>query len=194
MKDDPIRKKLDETLNQYKLLDSMVKIEKAALIAEEDNRANAEEAQQILQNAAIAIQEDAHDKIASVVSRCLEAVFEEPYEFKIMFERKRGRTEASLVFVRGDLTLTDPINESGGGVIDVAAFALRLACLVLERPIRRRLLVLDEPFSKIRGARNRERMRSLIEDLANEFQVQFIINIDADVYPEFTLGNVIELE
>ncbi len=162
-------------------------------MAAQDDETNAVEAQQIIQVVAQAIQEEAHDKIAGVVTRCIEAVFDEPYQFEIYFERKRGRTEATLAFVRGDLVLTDPINEAGGGVIDVAAFGLRLACLVLERPIRRRVLVLDEPFSRIRGDSNRQRMRQLIESLAEDFQVQFLINIDGDSFPEFVLGNVVEV-
>lgn len=180
-------------MGQYSLADAMVRQEQKNYVEAEDNLINAEEAQQIIQNVAIAVQEDAHDKIAAVVSRCLEAVFDEPYEFRIHFERKRGRTEAVLMFVRGDLVLLDPINEAGGGVIDVAAFALRLACLVLERPIRRRILILDEPFAKIRGERNRQRMRALLETLTEEFGIQIILCIDTDAYPDFALGRVIEV-
>jgi hypothetical protein len=187
------REKLNRLFQKQNFLADDLRTEQNCLVAVEDDLMFAEEAQQIIQLVSVAIQQEAHDKIASVVSRCLEAIFDEPYEFKINFERKRGKTEAVLTFVRGGMTLTDPLNEAGGGVIDVAAFALRLACLVLERPVRRRLLVLDEPFSGIRGAVYRQRMRGLVETLASEFDVQFILNIDADVYPEFMLGNVIEL-
>ena len=120
-------------------------------------------------------------------------MFDDPYEFKIQFERKRGRTEAILTLVRGDLVLTDPINEAGGGAVEVAAFALRLACLVLEKPVRRRILVLDEPFSRIRGEENRQRMRGLVESLAADFGLQLIICIDESAYPDMVLGNVIEV-
>lgn len=188
------RDKLNQLLQKRAFLTEAVRDEANALVAVEDDLMFAEEAQQIIQLVSVAIQQEAHDKIASVVSRCLEAIFDEPYTFRINFERKRGKTEAGLTFTRDGMTLTDPLNEAGGGVIDVAAFALRLACLVLERPVRRRLLVLDEPFSGIRGSVYRQRMRGLVEALASEFDVQFILNIDADVYPEFMLGNVIELE
>lgn len=187
------RDKLNQLLQKRKFLADAVRDETNALVAVEGDLMFAEEAQQIIQVVSVAVQQEAHDKIASVVSRCLETIFDEPYEFKIAFERKRGKTEAVLTFVRGGMVLSDPLNEAGGGVIDVAAFALRLACLVLERPVRRRLLVLDEPFSGIRGQQNRQRMRGLVETLAEEFGVQFILNIDADVYPEFMLGNVVEL-
>lgn len=187
------RDKINQLLADYRLADSQHKEERSAYVEADGNLTIAEESQQILQYVALTVQQEAHSRISSVVTRCLEEVFDDPYEFKIEFERKRGRTEANLTFTRSGLVLTDPINECGGGVIDVAAFALRLACLVLERPIRRRVLVLDEPFTKVRGMQNRQRMRGLIEMLAKDFDVQFILCIDIDQYPTFALGNIIEV-
>lgn len=104
------------------------------------------EVQEVAQEVAQAVQQKAHQKIASVVTRCLRSVFgEEAYEFKIDFERKRGKTEARMYFERDGLQV-DPLSASGGGPVDVAAFALRLASLVLTRPIKRKILVLDEPL------------------------------------------------
>lgn len=149
---------------------------------------DAEEAQRVCQMVAQAVQQQAHDRIAGVVSRCLEAVFDEPYEFKILFEQKRGRTEASLVFVRGDQTL-DPLTASGGGVVDVAAFALRVSCLLLARPALRRVLVLDEPL-KFVSEQYRPRARAMIEKLAEDLGIQFIIVTHDEAYKT---GKVVEL-
>ncbi|MCH8068353.1 MAG: ATPase, partial [Candidatus Marinimicrobia bacterium] len=74
-------------------------------------------AQQVAQN----IQQQAHDQIAGVVTRCLQAVFDDSYEFHIDFERKRGRTEAQLYFSRNGNRL-DPMSASGGGCVDLASF------------------------------------------------------------------------
>lgn len=132
------------------------------------------EAQKILQHIAQGVQEQAHRQIASVVTKCLQGVFDRPYEFKILFERKRGKTEAKLVLCREGVELTNPKDEAGGGVLDVAALALRLAKLVLERPRRRRVLVLDEPFRCV-DEENSTRVRELLLVLAREMKVQFII-------------------
>ena len=86
----------------------------------------AQDAQETLQHLAQAVQQQAHQKISEVVSFCLSAVFDDPYQFHIVFERKRGRTEAHLRFQRRGLDL-DPLTASGGGAVDVAAFALRVA-------------------------------------------------------------------
>ena len=153
-----------------------------------------EEAQTITQTIAQEIQQQVHTKISTIVSRCLSAVFvEEPYEFAIRFDCKRGKTDAKLVFLRDGMELDDPMYQVGGGVIDVAALALRLACILLARPRRRRLLVLDEPLKNVRGKQNRKNVRALLEALAEEMGIQIILNVDTDSYPEFVLGTVIEI-
>lgn len=147
-----------------------------------------QEAQRLAQAVAQHVQEQAHKQIAAVVTRSLAAVFDDPYEFKIIFERKRGRTEARLVFVRDGLEV-DPMTACGGGVVDVAAFALRLSCLMLSRPPLRRLLVLDEPF-KFLSPEYRGRLRQLIETLSKDMGVQFLLVTHMD---ELKIGNVVAL-
>lgn len=134
---------------------------------------DADHAQQIVQAVAETVQEEAHQRISGVVTRCLAAVFEEPYEFQIQFERVRGRTEAKLLFVR-DGQAIPPIDSAGGGVVDVAAFALRISCLMLARPACRRLVVLDEPFRFV-SAGYRGRVRAMLEGLQKELGVQIIM-------------------
>lgn len=130
------------------------------------------EAQEILQLIAQAVQQQAHEKIAKVVSSCLQAVFDDPYEFKIEFERKRGRTEAKLLFLRRGL-ICDPTSASGGGVIDVAAFALRAVCIMLHRPRLSKILFLDEPFRFV-SAEYQDNVRTMLEELSEDLGVQIV--------------------
>lgn len=187
------RDTINRLLSDYRSLSTQVNNETLALIDAEDQESFALDAQKILKETAQEVQQAVHSRIADVVTRCLRTVFDDPYEFKINFEQKRGRTEANLVFERRGIELTDPVNSVGGGVLDVAAFALRVSCLVLEKPARRRLLVLDEPFSRVRGENNRRRMRDLVEMLADDFGMQLILCIDVNAYPEFLMSHVIEL-
>ena len=132
-----------------------------------------QDAQEVLQLLAQAVQQQAHAKISEVVSSCLSAVFDDPYEFKIVFERKRGKTEAQLRFTRRGLDV-DPLTASGGGMIDVAAFALRVACLMLHRPRLSKILILDEPFRFV-SIQYQENVRSMLEQLSNDMDVQIIM-------------------
>ena len=148
-----------------------------------------EEARKFLQAVAATVQRHAHGQIAAVVSRCLEAVFDDPYEFHIEFVEKRGKTEAKMLFARNG-NLIDPMSASGGGVVDVAAFAARIACLLLSRPAKRKLLVLDEPFRFV-SRDLRPRVRELIETLSEEMQVQFIL-VTHDL--QLAAGKVVEVK
>lgn len=165
-----------------------IKREQLALDALQARRTSLIAAQSLAQEVAAQVQSRAHAQIASIVSKCLTAVFDEPYEFKIVFERKRGKTEALLVFERDGLQV-DPLTASGGGVVDVAAFALRLACLLLAKPTQRRLLVLDEPFRFV-SADLVDRLRTLLETISSEMGVQ-IIMVTHD--PRLHAGRVIDL-
>lgn len=148
-----------------------------------------EEAQEILQHLAQAVQQKAHQRISEVVTLCLKAVFgDDAYEFGIEFERKRGKTEAILKFKRGELD-ADPLSATGGGVVDVAAFALRVSCLMLHRPKLSRLIVLDEPF-KFVSAEYRDKVRTMLEELSQDLKIQIIQVTHSE---ELTAGKIIEL-
>ena len=189
-----IRETLNEKLVELRSIRQRIKAERRFVIEEEDNLSDAERAQILLQSVAQEIQQEVHSRIAGVVSRSLEAIFDDrAYEFQIIFDKKRGRTEARLAFVRDGLVLDNPAEEVGGGVIDVAAFALRLACLSLIRPPVRKVLILDEPFAKIRGIAYRRRVRDLLTQLSEEMGIQIILNVDIESYPEFELGKVVEV-
>jgi len=163
--------------------ESKQKLEKA-----ESDYTNSEEARQIVQLVSQSVQQMVHNRIASLVSRCMETVFDEPYEFRIDFERKRGRTEAKLTFER-DGSRVDPMTASGGGVVDVASFALRLACLMLARPQLRRLIVMDEPF-RFLSVDYRQRVKDMMDSLAKEMGIQFVLVTHMD---DLRIGKVIEV-
>ncbi len=184
-----LRTKTESLRTEYKVAKLTVAAEEEELARLTKRLGGAEEAQKILQVVAQSIQQRAHEQIASVVTKCLEAVFDDPYEFRIIFEQKRGRTEARLAFFRGTNEIDDPLDGSGGGVVDVAAFALRLACLVLARPPLRRVLILDEPFKWV-SEEYRPRVVALLHQLAEELDVQFIL---VTHIPEFQTGTIIHV-
>jgi len=184
-----LRKLLDRKLVEYGHVKDSVRREKECLADAEERLTASVEAQRIIQRVAETVQESAHRQIASVVSRCLQTVFgEDSYEFRITFEKKRGKTEARLSFVRDGVEY-DPTEATGGGVVDVAAFALRLSCLLLTRPPLRRILVMDEPFRFV-SREYRPAVRSLLEVLAKEMKLQIVMVTHS---PELACGKVIEL-
>ena len=169
-----LRKKLDKLRSQHALAREQVRIEKQALVTGKRREQDVLDAQKLVQSVAEGIQNQAHQRIASVVTRCLKAVFgSEGYNFVIRFHQKRGRTEAELLFERNGLEI-DPATSSGGGVLDVASMALRLAALMLSLPKGRRTLCLDEPLKHL-SSNYRPIAAELLQMLASELKVQLII-------------------
>lgn len=183
------RKKIDSLLSDFKLAKKQVKQEKERLAELQTALKDAEQAQLIAQEVAQQIQQQAHTRIANVVTRCLETVFEDDYGFKIEFERKRGRTEAKLILLKDGHEIPDPLNADSGGVVDVAAFALRVSGIVLTKPKLRPFLAMDEPF-KFVSREYRDNVRMMIEGLARDFNFQFVMVTHVT---ELQTGKVVEL-
>lgn len=170
---DSIAQRVKDLTNEFKHARRRLQEERQAWQESRQQLADATEAQHIVQHIAQTVQEKAHEKITSIVSRCLETVFDDPYEFKINFERKRGRTEAELVFIRNGHEV-DPTAAAGQSTVDVASFALRVACLVLSQPQRRRLVVMDEPFKWL-DVVYYPKIKAMLKALSKELDVQFIM-------------------
>ena len=174
---------------KHSVAEGKVAAERKALKAAKKEAAVWEEVNVILQSVAQTVQQKAHEKIASLVSMCIAAVYTNPYTFHIEFHRRRGKTEADLYFMRDNERFDRPW-AVGGGVIDVAAFALRLSCLVLTHPPLQRVLILDEPFKNVNGEENRRRVRRLVETVPKELGVQIIMSTG---YPWLEIGSVVEM-
>lgn len=179
---------VDEATYQYALAKANYATERKALRSAKSYHKNLITVRQLIQETAKQIQTKAYTRIASVVTRCLCSIFESPYQFSMNFVERRGRTEVELSFKREGLEF-DPLSASGGGVVDVAAFALRLAALLLSRPSLRRFVVLDEPF-RFLSSEHRESVRKLLETLSVELDIQFLVVTHIQ---ELKTGKVIEL-
>lgn len=150
-----------------------LRIASSAVIAKQ-NKSDAEEAQRIIQHVAQLTQQELEYHVSELVTLALSAVFPDPYRLKLEFELKRGQSEARLQFARGDLLLEDPTMEAGGGVVDVAAFALRVSLWSLAHPRTRNTIVLDEPLRFL--SRDLQQAASaMIKELSSRLGVQFII-------------------
>lgn len=187
-----LRKNCDVNLMELKHALRTVKLEKQTLSESREHLQSAYDTQKILQQLAERIQQNVHKQISSVVTRCLKAVFgDDGYEFNIDFVQARGKTEARLQFIRDGNVLEDPKCEAGMGAVEVAGFALRLVCLALMRPKRRRILCLDEPCKSLHSKLYRERFRDLLLTLSKETDVQIVMSTGIESY---MIGNIIDLE
>ncbi len=184
-----VRKKVNSLLSDLRSAKKQYKEEKKELEGAKKELWRTKKAQIITQQVAQMVQQQAHKRIGGVVSKCLEAVFGNAYGFKINFKRKRGKTEARLVFLKDGHEIENVLDSDSGGVVDMAAFALRLSNIILNKPTLRRIMIMDEPFRNL-DTQNREKVRILLEELSKEFKIQLII-VTHEI--AFQIGKVIEL-
>lgn len=134
-------------------------------------------------------------RIANLVTLALSSVFlDEAYDFELEFVLRRGKTECDMFFVRDGERLK-PVESAGVGAVDVGAFALRPAVWSLERPRKRGLFLLDEPFKHLRGEENQRRASAMMKRISDELEVQIIMvgdvlfSVDADRVFDVTMKN-----
>ncbi len=186
-----MQNKLSSYLAEYEHYSKSVREERLSLKNSKTKINNILIAQSICQQAAEIIQAKAHGQISKVVSTCLKTVFlDKAPEFKIKFTKKRGKTEAEMLFVKNGNEIS-PTEGEGIGVVDIAAFALRSACLVLSRPRRRKALFLDEPFKSVHGDDNRARAAEMIMTVSKDMEIQIILSTGLEW---LKIGKVVQLD
>lgn len=130
-----------------------------------------EESQAFLQDVAKRTQERLKVHVEDTVQLAIDTCFPDKYQFNMNFEIKRGKTEANIVFMKEGEPV-EPMDASGGGVVDMAAFALRIAGWTLSNT--NNVIILDEPFKFI--SNDLQAMAAeVLKELSKTLSLQFII-------------------
>lgn len=132
-----------------------------------------EQAREIVREVGLKTQQQLQYHISDITSLALGAVFSEPYKLVVEFVQRRNKTECDLWFER-DGERIDPISASGGGAVDVASFALRIAAWSMQRPRSRPVIILDEPM-RFLSVDLQERASAMIKEISDKLGLQFII-------------------
>lgn len=133
-----------------------------------------EESQVFLQKIAQETQEHLRFQIEDIVNLALETCFPGEYTFQVLFNISRGKTDAELVFFdQKSGRQVDPMNASGGGVVDLTTFALRIACYALENGTDN-VIILDEPF-RFLSRDLQQRAGEILKTLSKRMNLQIIM-------------------
>jgi DNA repair exonuclease SbcCD ATPase subunit len=122
--------------------------------------------------------------ISGIASMALETVFDTPYELHLEFVERRSKTECDIYFIR-DKVKIDPFS-GGGGAIDVASFALRIALWSMQQPKTRPTLILDEPFKHLKGEVTNRKVLEMVNKISKKLNIQIIMVSDERVSREIT--------
>lgn len=112
------------------------------------------------------------DRVRMLVSRGLQVIFGDEYEFEIEVSQKRKQVAADFKIRIGGAE-RDPLQSHGGGLVNVVAFVLRLVVVALT-PGLSRTVVLDEPFAQL-SAGYLESVGLFLREVCDATGIQLII-------------------
>lgn len=172
-----IRNKLEQQKGQKQQIEQSIASLQLALKEQQRNLRRHEKAREIVREVGMKTMQQLQYHISDITSLALEAVFNDPYELSVEFVQRRNKTECDLKFKRDD-NLIDPLDASGGGAVDVAAFALRIASWSMQRPRTRNVMILDEPFKHLKGVEDNKRVLEMVNEISRRMGIQVIMVSD----------------
>lgn len=169
-----IRSRLDVAKGKQQVLSKLLSDEKKALdVANKDSTASIT-GQIILQESAKLTQEQLEYRVSKLVSLAMESVFDDPYEISLDFVENRGKTGAQISFLKNEHAL-DPLLDTGGGTVDVAAFGLQISLWTLQNPRTRNLLILDEPLKWLKGGGLPDKGAEMLQQISHKLGLQILM-------------------
>lgn len=133
-------------------LEEQLKAAKTELILISNNIELLEKVIILFQKTSEFAREQAKVQIESLVTKCLQFIFESNIEFLIEIEELRNKANAEFYVVNEseDIVIkTKPELSRGGGVVDIVSLALRIAFLQIHKPRIEGPLILDEPAKHV---------------------------------------------
>lgn len=141
------------------------------------------EAKEIIKLVGLETQKTLQFHISDIASLALESIFQEPYKLVLEFVERRNKTECDIMFEREGIHF-DPLDSSGVGAVDVAAFALRIASWSMAVKRTRNTIILDEPM-RFLSAEYQENASEMIKEISKKLGIQFIIITHEPTYASF---------
>jgi hypothetical protein len=173
-----MRDKLNQAKGKRKLLQNQLE---ALIQVKESNEQyynDCLKAREIAQEVATHTQVHIEFHISNLVTMALASVFPDPYDFRLQFVQRRNKTEADLIFSKGDNETDDILNSGGGGVSDVASMALRIALWSIKKT--RSTFILDEPFKFLHNPVYQEKASEMIKEISKRLGIQIIMVSDQE--------------
>ncbi len=131
----------------------------------------AKQASALIQVVAQQLQSKLEKQITTLVNLAINSVFENAPIFKMEIVVRRNKTECDLLFEeQGELS--KPIDSSGGGLLDIVSFALRVVIWTFTD--NDNVLILDEPF-KFLSPNLAEKASDMLSALSEKLGLQIIM-------------------
>jgi len=166
-----LRSKLNQSIGQSNVLKAQLRTAKVQHTYWKIRLNGLELAQVFFQQVAKDTQEILRFQITDVVQVALDVVFPRQYDFSVEFVTKNNKTFADIYLLRNGAKI-DPMDASGGGVVDIISFALRLAAWTLSTTDD--MIMFDEPFKYLSNDL-RPVAGQILSDLSQKLNIQIIM-------------------
>lgn len=164
------KNKYQKLLSKKEIFEESIKQDNTKLKRLKKREIAIEKVRAIIQEVAKRTQENLKIHIEDIVQMGLDICFSD-ITFVLDFEVKRGKTEAGIYFEQNGYKMK-PFDSYGGGVLDIASFALRVACWSLGNT--NNTIILDEPIKNL-DVENMPKAIELLKQLSEKLGIQFII-------------------
>lgn len=168
------REKVNRLLMEQSILQKELKKSRSDLAEKQSLYADYFEAREIVTEVIRLTQQNFKDRVEPLVEMAIRSVFEKPYEFKLIFEKKRNQLECRPVVIENGVERT-PKNDLGGSVVDIISFALRVILWAIEKPRSRNIMLLDEPFKNIGQQEELLLAGQVLRDVTDDLGLQLIV-------------------
>jgi len=159
-----LRKRVNELQGEKNKLEEQSKNSAAKIKSLRRELHFAEKAHVLIQKVAQETQEQLRYQLSELPQLALSSVFDDPYQFEVEFEIRRGKTEVDFWFVREGQRI-HPKESAGLGSVDIAGMALRPALWSLQVPRTRPCIILDEPFKHLKGEDANRRALAILAEI-----------------------------
>lgn len=137
----------------------------------------------LFREASVNCQKQTNEKISNIITKLYQFVFENNDKVTITTDIKRNVPVASILIESekdGTVITLDPVEEDGGGKLDIISLGLRLAGLLLFTPELNRVLILDEPLKNLSTEETsaksyRQRTAEFLKMVCKEYNIQIIM-------------------
>lgn len=124
----------------------------------------------VCQSVATEVQKQLSVKIDTIVNLALATCFGDEYTFKLNYVPARGKTEVEFLLLQNGKEI-DPMNQNGGGLVDILCFALRVAVFNISHTDD--VMVFDEPFRFVsKGLR--EKVAEVVHTFSERLNIQIV--------------------
>jgi len=170
---------------QYKLLSEQIKESKELVTKYEKDIILSTKAVELLDMVQTITKDYTCNKFETLVTQMLQFIFEsDEYEFKLEFGRRGNLQELKFYIKKPNIEeIFDPMDVSGGGVLNIISVALRIVLIEISTPRIHGPMIFDESFSNLSEEYLPNAARFL-KDLTKKLNRQIILITHKDHFKE----------